>query len=82
MSKIMVHLFSTDERINPFAIGYMINPSFHVHKVFREQVEKFFKDTFNEKTMEPIRDVIKKKDTCVLEIIMFNENKGTKPKKL
>ena len=27
MSKIMVHCYTTDETINHFAIGYMINPS-------------------------------------------------------
>ena len=37
MSKIMVHLYSTYERINPFTIGYMINPSLHINKVFWEQ---------------------------------------------
>ena len=51
MSKRMVHLYSTDERINPFAIFYMINPSLCVNKVFREQAEKFLKDRFHGKTM-------------------------------
>ena len=40
MSKIIVHIYSTDKHINKFAIGYIINPSLHVNKVFREKVEK------------------------------------------
>ena len=32
--------------------------------------------------METIRDVMKKKDTCVIELISFYDNKGTKPKKV
>ena len=39
MSKIMVHCYSIDESINQFSICYMINPSLHFNKVFREQLE-------------------------------------------
>ena len=35
MSKIMVHCYSTDETINQFVIGYIINPSLNCNKVFR-----------------------------------------------
>ena len=35
----MVYIYATDEKINQFAIGYMIKPSLHINKVFREQVE-------------------------------------------
>ena len=38
ISKIMVHIYSTGERIDKFSIDYIINPSLHVNKVFREQV--------------------------------------------
>ena len=82
MSKIMVHIYLTDERINPFTIGYIINPSLHVNKVFREQFETFLNATFHEKTMIPVIDVMKKKDTCVIALIMFYENKGTKTEKI
>ena len=71
----MVHFYSADEKINPFAIGYMINPLFH------ETSLKWFKDKSHNKKMEPIRDVIKKKDTCVISLIIFYDNKGKKPKK-
>ena len=34
-SKLMVHCYSTDESINQFAIGYMINPELNCNQVFR-----------------------------------------------
>ena len=40
MSKKMVYLYATYEQINKFAIGFMINPSLHINKVFREQFKK------------------------------------------
>ena len=50
----MVYLYATDEQINQFAISYIINPSLHINKVFREQVEKLLRATFHENTMETI----------------------------
>ena len=38
-SKRLVYLYTTDKRMNLFEIVYMINPTLHVNKVFREQVE-------------------------------------------
>ena len=78
----MVHLYSTYELINQFEIGYIINPSLYVNKVFIEQVGKCLNTTFDEKTMLPIRYVMKNKNTCVIALIMFYDNKGKKPKKV
>ena len=55
MSKILVYIYTTYERINKFLIGYMINPTLHVNKVFREQVEKLLRDNFYQNTMEYIK---------------------------
>ena len=41
MSKIMIHYYSTDETINQFSIGYMINPSLKFKNSFITQVENF-----------------------------------------
>ena len=82
MSKIMVHIYSIDNSINQFSVGYMINPSLHVNKVLREKVEKFLNDKFYEKTMETIRGCLNNNNTCVIALIMFNENNGVKPKKV
>ena len=38
--KIMVQFYYTDESINQFVIGYMINTSLNCNKVLREKVEK------------------------------------------
>ena len=77
----MIILYVTYKQINQFSIVYMINPSLHINKVFREQVEKFLRATFHENKMENIRDVMKKKDTCVIVLMLFYDNKGKNPKK-
>ena len=41
ISKIMLHCYSTNETINPFSIGYIINPSLNCKKVFIEKVENY-----------------------------------------
>ena len=82
MSKIMVRCYSTDESINQFAIGCMINPSLKCNKVFREQVEKFLSVSFHENTMETIKYCLRKKYKCVMSIIIFYDNNRLKPKKV
>ena len=58
MSKIMVYYYSTDESINIFAIGYMINPSLNCNKVFREQVEKILIILFHDNKIETVKDCL------------------------
>ena len=76
MSKIMVCCYSTDESINQFAISYMINPSLKCNKVFRLQFENYLRVSFYDRTMETIKYCLMKKNTCVMELIMFYENNG------
>ena len=71
MYKRLVYLYTTDKKIIQFAIGYMIDTPLHINKVFIEQAEKFLRSTFHPNIMENIRDVMIKKDTCVIELIMF-----------
>ena len=61
--------------MNQFAISYMINPTLHVNKMFRDQFEKCLRATFHHNTMENIRDVMRKKYRCVIAIIMFYDSK-------
>ena len=82
MSKIMVHCYSTDETINPFVIGYMVNPSLNCNKVFKIQVEKCLSISFFDKTMATIKDFLRKKNTCVMEILMIYNNNGEIPKEV
>ena len=82
MSKIMVHFYYIDYSINQFSIGHMINPSLHFNKVFREKIEIFLSDTFHEKTMENIKDCLRKKNTFVMALRICYENNGVKPKRV
>ena len=66
MSKILVCLYTKDKQINLFAIGCMINSTLHVNKLFIEQVGKCSRDTFHPNTMENIRNIMRKKATCVI----------------
>ena len=81
MSKRMVYLYATDEQIKQFSIGYMINPSLHINKVFRYIFLKRLKTTFNENTMENIRYVMKNKGTCVIAKKCFMRIKEQNQKK-
>ena len=82
ISKILVHCYPTDETIDQFAIGYMINPSLNSSKLFRKQVERCLIYTFRERTMETIRDCLWKNNTCLTALIIIYENNGIKPKKV
>ena len=62
-------------------IDYMINPSLHINKLFREQFERCLSAAFHEKTINTIKDSLKDKNKCVMALIMFYENNGIKPKK-
>ena len=81
MSKIMVHCYYTDESINQFAIGYMIYYSLNCNKVFRKHVEIWWIVLFYEKKKENIKDFWRKKNTCVMELIIFFKNNKENPKK-
>ena len=69
----MVHCYSTDETINQFTIGYMINSSLNCNKVSRVQVD-FFK-VFH---LMPRKWILflRKNNTCVMALLMIYENNG------
>ena len=74
ISKILVYLYTTDKHINQFKIGYMMKPTIYVNKVSREQVEKYLRDKFHQNTMVGIQNFMRKKDTCVIALMMFYES--------
>ena len=80
MTKIIVHCYYTDEIINQFAIGYMINPSLNCNKVLRIQAKKCLSISFAARTMENIKYFLRKKNTLVMSLIMIYENNGERPK--
>ena len=51
----------------------MINPTLHVNKAFKDQVYKCMNNTFGNVTQTFITNVMTKKNTCVLELIIFHE---------
>ena len=61
---------STEKQDNKFLIGYMVNPTLNVNKVFRYQVEKFLTYIFHRSTMSGIRNDIKNY-SCVIALLIF-----------
>ena len=82
ISKIFVYMDTTEEHSNKFVIGCMIKPTIHVNNVFRDQVEKFLRATFHQNTMEGIRNIIRKKDTCVIALVIFYNTRTKNPIKV
>ena len=50
MSKSYIWLEETNQRINEFSIGYMMNPTLYNNRAFKEQVKVSFKNTFGPDT--------------------------------
>ena len=50
--------------------------------MFREQVGKLLNASFHENTMVHIRDAMKKKDTCVISLILVYYSKGENQKNI
>ena len=70
-AKSYIWLEETDQRINEFSIGYMMNPNQSINKYFKEQVKIFMKTTFSTSTMTHISRIILKPNTRVLALVMF-----------
>ena len=75
MAKSYIWLEETNQRINEFSIGYMMNPNLSMNKVFREQVKLCMKATFSTSTMTHISKILLKPNTRVLSLVMFFENR-------
>ena len=76
MPKRMVYIYSTDNTVHKFAIGYMINPSLHINKIFKTQVEKLLGCSFSTETMKTIKSCLMKKNTSVMALITIYETVG------
>ena len=72
----MIHIYTTGKTINQLAIGYIINPSLQFNNTFITQVEKFLGVSFSIGTMKTIKNIMMKKNTCVMALIMIYENNG------
>ena len=49
-SKSYIWLKESNQRINEFYIGYMMNPNFHKNKALKYQVKGFLENTFGPST--------------------------------
>ena len=75
MSKSYTGLEETNEGINEFSIGYMMNPNLSTNKAFKEQVTKCMKNTLGAMTQEHISKILSKTNTRVLVLYMFYETR-------
>ena len=71
MDKSYIWIEETNQRINEFSIGYMMNPNLSINKYFEEQVKVCMKNTFSTSTMTHINKILLKPDTRVLALVMF-----------
>ena len=51
MAKLFIWIEETGERINKFEIGYIINLSLYVNKIFRYQMQKCMNTKFGALTL-------------------------------
>ena len=42
-----MYINNAEKPMSQFEIGYMVNPTLHVNKVFREQVDECLRETFH-----------------------------------
>ena len=52
MAKSYIWIEETNERINDFSIGYMMNPNFSINKVFKKQRKISTETTFGTTTQQ------------------------------
>ena len=82
MSKKMVYIYSTEQTVHQFAICYMINPSLHINKIFKTQVETLLGCFFSIKTMQTIKKNLMKKNTSFVALVIIYETVGISIKKV
>ena len=75
MAKSYIRLEETNQLINEFSIGYMMNPNLVINKVFKEQVKICLKTKFSTTILSHISKISLKPDTRVLALVMFHENR-------
>ena len=74
----MVHIYTTKKTIHQFAIGYIINPTIHINRVFIEQVKNILGFYFHINTIKTIKNCLMKKNTSVMALMMIYEKMENK----
>ena len=79
MSKSYIWLEETNQFINEFSIGYMMNPNLNTNKAFREQVKVCLKNTCGPSTNIHIGKILSgKKQECSLWLYFMRIRKNYK----
>ena len=68
IAKRFIWIEETGEHINGFEVGYMINPSLHVNKSFREEGDKCIDNIFVALTQTFIKTALSKNNTGVSDL--------------
>ena len=76
MSKIIVHIYTTDKT------GYIINPSLHINKMFKIQGEKCLGYSFYIEKMQSIKNCLMNKNTSLMAFLMIYGTVGMSIKNL
>ena len=74
MSKSYIWLEETNQRINEFSVGYMMNPTLNRNIAFKDQVRVRLKQIFGPDTNSHISKTLQKLNTRVLALIIFYES--------
>ena len=73
MSKRKIYIEETNERINEFSFAYMFNPTLHTNKAFKEQVKACLSNTFVADTNKHINNILLRRNTRVIALIVHYE---------
>ena len=65
MAKSYIWLEETNQRINQFSIGYMMNPNLSINKAFKYQLKICMETTFGAMTQQHISKILSKTNTRV-----------------
>ena len=82
MSKSYIWIEETNQRINQFSFGYMMNPDLYRNKALKQQVKVCFRNTFGLDTTSRINTILMKKNTIVLALVIFYESGNINPRKM
>ena len=76
MATSYIWLEETNQLINEFSIGYMMNPNFSIDISFKERVKICMKTTFGTMTRQHISKLLSKTNTILLELVMFYDTRN------
>ena len=71
MSKSYIWLEETNQRINEFSVGYMMNPTLNRNIAFKDQVRVRLKQIFGPDTNSHISKTLQKLNTRVLALAIY-----------